>query len=85
MVGAFASKILAGTVLTDGVIHLAGPGEPLGAFIAAYVAIEAGHLVSGKTKVDILVTPFVGIMAGSVVGLILGPANLRLYGMAGLC
>lgn len=73
MVGAFASKILAGTVLTDGVIHLAGPGEPLGAFIAAYVAIEAGHLVSGKTKVDILVTPFVGIMAGSVVGLILGP------------
>ena len=73
MVGAFASKILAGTVLTDGVIHLAGPGEPLGAFIAAYVAIEAGHLVSGKTKVDILVTPFVGIMSGSVVGLILGP------------
>lgn len=73
MVGAFASKILAGTVLTDGVIHLAGPGEPLGAFIAAYVAIEAGHLVSGKTKVDILVTPFVGIMTGSVVGLILGP------------
>lgn len=73
MVGAFASKILAGTVLTDGVIHLAGPGEPLGAFIAAYVTIEAGHLVSGKTKVDILVTPFVGIMAGSVVGLILGP------------
>ena len=73
MVGAFASKILAGTVLTDGVIHLAGPGEPLGAFIAAYVAIEIGHLVSGKTKVDILVTPFCGILSGSAVGLILGP------------
>ena len=73
MVGAFASKITAGTVYTGGVVHLAGPGEPLGAFIAAYVAIEVGHLVSGKTKVDILVTPFCGIMAGSVVGLILGP------------
>lgn len=73
MVGAFASKILAGTVLTDGVIHLSGPGEPLGAFIAAYIAIEAGHLVSGKTKIDILITPFCGIMAGSAVGLILGP------------
>ncbi len=73
MVGAFASKILAGSVLVDGVIHFAGPGEPLGAFIAAYIAIEAGHLVSGKTKVDILVTPFCGIMAGSAVGLILGP------------
>lgn len=73
MVGAFASKITAGTVLIDGVIHLAGPGEPLGAFLAAYIAIEVGHLVSGKTKVDILITPFCGILAGATVGLILGP------------
>ena len=73
MVGAFASKITAGTVFVDGVVHLAGPGEPLGAFLAAYIAIEAGHLVSGKTKVDILVTPFCGILAGSAVGLVLGP------------
>ena len=57
----------------DGVIHLAGPGEPLGAFLAAYIAIEVGHMVSGKTKVDILVTPFCAILAGSAVGLILGP------------
>ena len=40
---------------------------------AAYVGIEVGHLVSGKTKVDILVTPIMTIGAGSVVGLILGP------------
>lgn len=73
MVGAFASKILAGTVLVDGVIHLAGPGEPLGAFIAAYIAIEIGHLVSGKTSIDILLTPFCAIVSGSAVGLILGP------------
>ena len=73
MVGAFASKILAGTVLVDGVIHLAGPGEPLGAFIAAYIALEIGHLVSGKTSIDILLTPFCAIVSGSAVGLILGP------------
>lgn len=73
MVGGFASKILAGTVLVDGAVVLAGPGEPLGAFIAALVGIELGHLVSGKTKVDILVTPIVTIIAGSVVGLIVGP------------
>lgn len=73
MVGAFASKILAGTVFVDGVMHFAGPGEPLGAFIAAYIAIEVGHLVSGKTKVDILVTPFCAIVSGAVVGLIFGP------------
>lgn len=73
MIGAFASKILAGTVLVDGAIVFAGPGEPLGAFLAAYIGIEIGHLVAGKTKVDIIVTPLVTIGAGSVVGLILGP------------
>lgn len=49
------------------------PGEPLGAFIAAIVAIKVGHLVAGKTKVDILVTPLVSILSGAVVGIIAGP------------
>lgn len=73
MVGAFASKLLAGTVLVEGSMVYAGPGEPLGAFIAAYVGIELGQLVTGKTKVDILVTPLAAIGSGSLVGLILGP------------
>lgn len=73
MAGGFAGKILAGTVLVDGAIVYAGPGEPLGAFIAAYVAIFFGHLVSGRTKVDILVTPVVSIGTGAAVGLLLGP------------
>lgn len=73
MVGGFASKILAGSLLVDGAVVLAGPGEPLGAFIAALVGIELGHLVSGKTKVDILVTPIVTIVTGAAVGLVVGP------------
>ena len=73
MVGAFASKLLAGAVLVEGSIVLTGPGEPLGAFLAAYVGIEIGHLVSGKTKVDIVVTPIVTIGVGSLVGLLIGP------------
>lgn len=73
MVGAFASKLLAGAVLVEGSIVLTGPGEPLGAFLAAYVGMEVGILVSGKTKVDILVTPLAVITTGSVVGLVLGP------------
>ena len=73
MVGAFASKLLAGTVLVEGTMAYAGPGEPLGAFLAAYVGIELGQLVTGKTKIDILVTPLVTIGTGSLVGLILGP------------
>lgn len=73
MIGAFASKLLGGALLVDGAMVYAGPGEPLGAFIAAYVGIFFGHLVSGKTKVDILVTPIVCIGTGSAVGLLLGP------------
>ena len=73
MVGAFASKLLDGTVFVEGTMVYAGPGEPLGAFLAAYIGIELGQLVTGKTKIDILVTPLVTIGAGSLVGLILGP------------
>ena len=49
------------------------PGEPLGAFVAAYVAIEVGHLVAGKPKVAILVTPLISICAGAAIGLFVGP------------
>lgn len=52
---------------------LGKPGEPLGAFIAAMVAIKLGHLVAGKTKVDIIITPLVSILTGAVAGLIVGP------------
>lgn len=73
MTGAFASKIIGGTFLVEGVVNLAGPGEPLGAFIAAMIAVYLGKLVSGRTKVDILITPLVCILSGSAVGLVLGP------------
>lgn len=49
------------------------PGEPLGAFIAAYVAVEIGALVAGKTKVDIIVTPLCCILAGAAAGYFIGP------------
>ena len=66
-IGAFASNIINGSTIIVGV------GEPLGAFIAALVAIEVGSLASGKTKVDIIVTPLVSIVSGATVGLLVGP------------
>ena len=83
MIGAFAGKLLAGEVLTDGNVFLAGPGEPLGAFVAAYVAIEIGILISGKTKLDILSTPFVCIGVGTATGLVVGPPISRFMGWLG--
>lgn len=73
MVGAFAGDIMAGEILVDGSIVLTGPGEPLGAFIASYIAIETGMLISGKTKLDIILTPLVSIGVGSAAGLLAGP------------
>ncbi len=74
MVGAFASKIIAGSLIaTPSVVTLAGPGEPLGAFVAALVGIEVGRLVSGKTGLDIIITPVVTIASGCIAGLLIGP------------
>lgn len=73
MIGGYASKLLDGSLFPEGVITLAGPGEPLGAFIAAFVGIEIGRLISGKTKLDILLTPMVTIASGAAVGLLVGP------------
>ncbi len=66
MIGAFPK--IANEAFTIG-----SPGEPLGAFIAAYVAIEIGVLVAGKTKVDIIVTPICCIVSGAAAGYFVGP------------
>ena len=47
-------------------------GGPVGAYIAAVVGSEFGRLVSGKTKVDIVVSPMVTIVAGSIAGQLVG-------------
>lgn len=72
MVGAFAGKITLDSFV-PGSITFAGPGEPLGAFIAAFVGIEIGMLVAGRTKIDILVTPLVTVLTGSAAGILLSP------------
>ena len=68
MVGAFAPKIVAGTSVV-----ISGPGDPLCAFIAAFFAIQASKLISGKTKLDIILTPALSILAGGASGLFIGP------------
>lgn len=73
MIGAHAAKILSGGIVDGLSMQLKGPGEPLGAFIASFVAVEFGLLVSGKTPIDILVTPFVTVTSGAIVGLAIGP------------
>lgn len=54
-------------------IELKIPGDPLGAFIAAYIAIEIGGLISGKTKLEIVLTPLCCILSGATVSYLVGP------------
>lgn len=72
MTGAFAAQILNGALVSGGAITLGVPGEPLGAFAAAYVAVEIGGLVSGKTKLDIVLTPFITVGVGATAGILIG-------------
>ncbi len=74
-VGAFASGVVdmaLGNASSLASISAGKPGDPLCAFIAAMVGIEIGRLVSGKTKIDILVTPIVTVVSGSAAGLLTG-------------
>lgn len=51
-------------------------GGPAGAFAAAIAGAEIGRLISGKTPVDIIITPIVTILAGCAIGYLLGvPLN----------
>ncbi len=74
LIGGYASALVKGTLITEtGAIALAGPGDPLSAFLAVVLGIEIGRLVAGKTKVDIILTPIITILSGSIAGIILGP------------
>ncbi len=73
MIGAFAGSMINGTFMVNDVLNLATFGEPLSAFIASYVGIKCGHLVAGKTQLDILITPVVTIVPGVIMGVVIGP------------
>ena len=54
--------------------QLGGAGGPLAVLVVAIVASECGKLVSGATKIDILVTPFVTIMVGCLLSYAVAPS-----------
>lgn len=73
-IGAYASGFISGSILsTAGALTLSGPGDPLGALTAGLAGAEIGRLLSGKTKIDIIITPAVTILAGCIAAVILGP------------
>ena len=71
-VGSLSYSLGANILLDNGnsITYTAGPA---GAYVAAIVAVEIGMLVSKKTRVDILVTPTVTIIAGYAISKLICP------------
>lgn len=72
VISAAATAVIGGggiVVLANGGIGVSG-GEPVGAIIAALVAIWIGKRVAGKTKFDMILTPAICLFFGGVVGLL---------------
>ena len=57
-----------------------GAGGPLAVLVIAIIASEVGMLVSKKTKVDILVTPFVTLLVGGILSVFCAPYIGQLVG-----
>lgn len=53
---------------------LGGAGGPLAVLFIAVISAELGKAVAGETKVDILVTPLVTILSGTLLSALLAPA-----------
>lgn len=63
----------AGSITFDGASAIINLGEPVGAFISALAAAEVSKLISGKTKVDIVLVPIGTIIVGGLVGHYIAP------------
>lgn len=48
-------------------------GEPAGALVAALIGAEAGKLIKGKTKLDIILVPATTIIVGGVTSIFISP------------
>lgn len=77
MLGAHSEAFLAGTLFTpqEGAppTFLALPGNPIGAYLSAVFAYRAGSWVAGKTRLDILLIPFVVCVVAWLVCAVLNP------------
>ena len=70
---------LVGTIAND----LGGAGGPLAVLLITLVAVEFGKAVSKETKVDILVTPFVTLLVGGGLSVLLAGYIGWLVGLVG--
>ena len=77
MMGAGAFSII------DGVVSLR-VGDPAAAFVTALVTVIVGSLIAGRTKLDIMLTPIISLVAGGLVAIHIAPWVTRLTSWIGV-
>ncbi len=60
-----------------------GIGDPVASYVSAVFCIEIANLVEGKTPVDIIVVPLVGIFVGVIASIIIGIPFGMLFALLG--
>ncbi|MDR3263600.1 MAG: PTS sugar transporter subunit IIC [Clostridiales bacterium] len=73
-----ATLAISGTTMS-----LTGPGNPIGAYLAAIISIEVASLIAGKTKLDIILLPLVTIFAAVLTATLLCPPVITVVNSLG--
>ena len=71
--GAHPLVMFSSAAVGYGANSLGGAGGPLSVFFITIVAVEIGMLFSKKTKIDIIVTPFITILVGGMLASFAAP------------
>lgn len=71
--GLGAPRLVLFAAVVSGAAGAALGGGPAGSFLAALISTEIGKMVSKETKIDIIITPFVTIVAGVGSAMLIGP------------
>ena len=76
MIGAFSLQFIEGNwIVTEGgsFLSVVSPGNPIGSYVVALIASELGSLVSGKTKLDIILVPLTVIISAMLATYVAWP------------
>lgn len=76
MIGAFSLQFIEGNwIVTEGgsFLSVVSPGNPIGSYVVALIASELGSLVSGKTKLEIILVPLTVIVSAMLATYVAWP------------
>jgi uncharacterized membrane protein len=81
--GAGTVTLVADAAIAGKILGSIAVGEPVGAFVAAAAAVEAGKFIEGRTKFDQLIVPAAVIVIGGIAGAFVSPPIAQFMKLTG--